>query len=85
MVLLRGLLMSERGSAIDKHGRMWKASVVPMAEGEEEDFRFWFDGLSPEDRVNSVDSCLLGCLKTRGADGTPRLRRVFRIVKRKWR
>jgi hypothetical protein len=56
-----------------------------MVEAEEEDFRFWFEDLSPEDRVNTVDSCLLGCLKTRGADGTPRLRRVFRIVKRKWR
>lgn len=77
--------MMERGSTIDKYGRVWKARVVPMAEAEEEDFRFWFEGLSPEDRVNAVDSCLIGCLKTRGADGTARLRRVFRIVKRKWR
>jgi hypothetical protein len=77
--------MMERGSAIDKHGRMWKARVMTMAEAEEEDFRFWFEGLSPEDRVNVVDSCLIGCLKTRGADGTAGLRRVFRIVKRKWR
>jgi len=75
--------MMERGSAIDKHGRMWKAKIVPLAEAEEEDFRFWFEDLSPEDRVNSVDSCLIGCLKTRGMDGTPRLRRVFRIIKRK--
>jgi len=77
--------MVERGSAIDKYGRMWKARVVSMSEAEEEDFRFWFEGLSPEDRVNAVDSCLIGCLKTRGADGTARLRRVFRIVKRKRR
>jgi hypothetical protein len=85
VVLLRGLLMMERGSGIDKHGRIWKARVVPTAEAEEEDFRFWFEGLSPEERVTSVDLCLSGCLKTRGANGTPRLRRVFRIVKRKWR
>ena len=30
----------ERGSAIDKHGRMWKARVVSIAEAEEEYFRF---------------------------------------------
>jgi hypothetical protein len=77
--------MIERGNAIDRHGRMWKARVVSMAEAEEEDFRFWFEGLSPEERVNSVDSCLIGCLKTKGVNGTARLRGVFRIVKRKWR
>ncbi len=69
--------MMERGSAIDKHGRMWKAKVVPLAEAEEEDFRFWFEDLSPEDRVNSVDSCLLGCLKTRGMDGNTETTKSF--------
>jgi len=52
--------MMESGSAVDKHGRMWKAKVMPLADVEEEDFCFWFEDLSPEDRVNSVDSCLMG-------------------------
>jgi hypothetical protein len=74
--------MRERGSARDKYGKIWKARVVSMTEAEEEDFHFWFENLSPEDRVHTVDACLSGCLKTRGMNDTPRLRRVFRIVKR---
>ena len=75
----------ERGSATDKYGRRWKARVVPLIEADEEDFRFWFEDLSPEDRVDAVDLCLSGCLKTRGVNGSAGLRRVLRIVKRKWR
>jgi len=75
--------MKELGSTTDKSGRKWTAKVVPMAEAEEEDFRFWFEGLSPDERVNAVDDCLAGCLKTRGAHGAKRLRRVFRIIKLK--
>lgn len=75
--------MEERGSAKDKYGRTWKAKVLSMAEAEEEDFRFWFEELSPEDRVNTVNECLTGCLKTKGGHGTKRLRRVFRVIKLK--
>ncbi len=77
--------MDERGSAKDKYGRLWTARVVPMDKAEEADFRFWFEGLSPEERVDAVDECLQGCLKTKGAHGTERLRRVFRVIKRKSR
>lgn len=75
--------MEERGKAKDQYGRIWKAKIVPIAEAEEADFRFWFEGLSPEERVNAVDECLSGCLKTKGAHGTERLRRVFRVIKLK--
>ena len=75
--------LKERGSARDRHGRLWTAKVVSFAEAEQEDFRFWFEDLSPDERVNAVDECLSGCLKTRGKHGAERLRRVYRTIKRK--
>ena len=47
----------ERGSAIDKHGRMWKARVVSMAEAEEEDFRFWFESLPSGQPLRAQSQC----------------------------
>lgn len=75
--------MKRRGQGVDRHGRVWEGRVVSWDEAEAEDFRFWFEELTPEERVAAVDACLVGALKTRGVDDLPRLRRVSRVVKRK--
>jgi len=72
--------MKQRGQAVDRHGRTWTATVVSEAEAEEVDFRFWYDGLSPEERVNAVQDCLLSALKAKGICEIPRLRRVHRVL-----
>ena len=61
--------METRGQAVDEKGRTWTGVVLRMDEAEPEDFDFWFDGLSPEERVDAVDQCLISCLKTRGTHG----------------
>jgi hypothetical protein len=76
--------VEQRGQARDRHGRVWTASVLLETEAEEADFRFWYDDLTPEQRVRAVEDCLLSTLKTRGIREIPRLRRVYRIVKPKW-
>lgn len=75
----------KRGEVRDRRGRVWTVAVVPKAEAEEEDFRFWYEELTPAQRVDLVDECLLSCLKTKGENGLPRLRRVYRRIKRKAR
>jgi hypothetical protein len=77
--------MERRGQAVDRHNRVWTATVVSEGEAEEADFQFWYEGLSPEERVNAVQDCLLSALKARGIREIPRLRRVSRIFKPKWR
>jgi hypothetical protein len=73
--------MERRGQATDRHNRTWTATVVSEAEAEEADFRFWYEGLSPEERVNAVQDCLLSSLKAKGIREIPRLRRVYRVLK----
>jgi hypothetical protein len=75
----------KRSEVRDRRGRVWTVSVVPTVEADEEDFRFWYEELTPGQRVDLVDECLLSCLKTKGLDGLPRLRRVYRRVERKGR
>jgi hypothetical protein len=72
--------MEKRGQAVDRHGRVWTATVVSEAEAEEADFRFWYEGLTPEERVNAVQDCLLSALNARGIREIPRLRRVYRVI-----
>lgn len=72
--------METRGRAIDRHGRVWEARVLDQEEQEEADFVFWFEGMTPEDRVRAVGDCLLSSLKARGVNAIPRLRRVCRVV-----
>ncbi len=74
--------MAERRQVIDDRGRTWTVAKVGWQEAEEEDFRFWYEGLTPEERVEAVGDALEGCLKTRGLDAIPRLRRVHRRIKR---
>jgi hypothetical protein len=75
----------KRSEAHDRRSRLWTVAVVPKAEAEEEDFRFWYEELTPAQRVDLVQECLLSCLKTKGLDGLPRFRRVYRRVERKRR
>src|SRR3990167_1903082 len=74
--------MSERIQIADRHGRTWTVAKVRRDQAEAEDFRFWYERLTPEQRVEAVAEALEGCLKTRGLDAIPRLRRVHRRVKR---
>ena len=76
--------MERRGQATDRHNRTWAATVVSEDEAEEEDFRFWYEELSPEERVNAVQDCLLSSLKAKGIREIPRLRRVYRVLKSNW-
>ena len=74
-----------RQKLTDRRGRVWTISLVPQEQAEDEDFRFWYEELTPAERVDAVDLCLASCLKAKGLDGVPRLRRVSRRVKRAWR
>jgi hypothetical protein len=76
--------MERRGQAEDRHGRIWTATVLSVDEMEEEDFRFWYEDLTPEERVDAVRDCTLSALKTRGILEIPRLRRVCRVLEPKW-
>lgn len=75
--------MAEHKHIVDSYGRRWKISKVRWEEAEEEDFRFWYEELTPEQRVDAVADALLSCLKTRGINALPRLRRVHRRIRRK--
>jgi len=46
---------------------------VPLADAE--DFRFWFEELTPEERVVAVGECTASSLRAHGITEVPRLRR----------
>lgn len=56
--------------------------MLRRSEAAEEDFRFWYEELTPEQRVEAVEECLLSALRAKGVDEIPRLRRVSRVVQR---
>jgi hypothetical protein len=64
----------------DRQGKIWTISRVSKAEAEDEDMRFWRDGLTPEQRVEAVHLALESTLKARGINAVPRLRRDSRIL-----
>ena len=76
--------MPERRTVLDGRGRVWSVSKVSWEEAEAEDFRFWYEELTPEQRVEAVGEALESSLKTRGVNGVPRLRRVHRRIKCPW-
>lgn len=76
--------MPEIIQQIERDGRIWTIQDVSWDEAEEESFRFWY-AMSPDDRVKPTEEALEICLRIRGLNGVPRLRRVNRIVKRKRR
>jgi len=51
--------MEKRGQATDRHERVWEARVLNQDEAEEENFRFWYEDITPEERVRAVEECLL--------------------------
>lgn len=69
-------------TARDRRGRKWDVALVPTHLADEEDFRFWFEELTGEQRVVAVRECLLSSLRARGIHEVPRLRRVARRVQR---
>lgn len=79
------VLMVERKEITDSRGRVWTATRVTWDEAEAEDDRFWAEELTPAQRVQAVGDALLSCLKTRGIDAVPRLRRVHRRIPCPWR
>ena len=76
------LLMTASKKTIDRSGRPWTLAKVRLEDAEEEDFRFWYEGLTPEERVDAVYDALEMCLKMKGVNAVPRLRRVHRLLKR---
>ena len=77
--------MAKHKQVVDGRGRVWTVSRIKWHEAEEEDFRFWYERLFPEERVDAVSDALESCLKTRGLDAVPRLRRVHRRIECPWR
>ena len=71
-----------RSEVRDARGRVWKIARVPERLLAAEDARFWRDELTPEERVDAVDACVVGWFEVRGKRGAPRLRRVSRRVQR---
>ncbi|NOY92007.1 MAG: hypothetical protein GXP55_12490 [Deltaproteobacteria bacterium] len=69
----------------DAKGRLWQVAVVPSALADEEDARFWYEELSPEERVMAVHECVKSALLAQGMEHVPRLRRVARVVQRRRR
>src|SRR5687768_12187941 len=67
-----------------RDGRVWTISRVRVEDAEEADFRFWYENLTPGERVNAVADATLSCLKTRGINELPRFRRVHRRIKCPW-
>ena len=55
-------IVKVRGRRADAHGRIWTATVLSESEAEQADFRFWYDGLTPEERVAAVRECLASAL-----------------------
>jgi len=77
--------MADRLQMVRARGRVWTVARIRKSAADEADFRFWYDGLTPEQRVEVVGAALQSCLKTRGLDEMPRLRRVHRRVECSWR
>ena len=67
-----------------RDGRRWRITRIPESAAQEEDFRFWYEELTSDERVMAVGEALELCLKARGRNGVPRLRRVHRRVQCPW-
>src|SRR5436190_21369647 len=74
--------MTASKEIVYRNGRAWTLSKVRTEDAEAEDFRFWYEELTPEQRVDAVYDALESCLKAKGIDAVPRLRRVYRRIKR---
>lgn len=65
-----------------RSGQTWTMTKMTSDEAEDEDFRFWFDEMTPEERVHVIAECWLDYQKTRGIRGIPRFGTVRRCTKR---
>ena len=72
------------GQAPDRNGRVWEARILTFEEAEEEDWRFWHEELTPEQRIVATLECQSDFLKAEGMDEL-RLRGVSRVVQREER
>jgi hypothetical protein len=77
--------MGESRELTDRRGRTWTLERVRLEDAEEADFRFWYERLTPEERVAQVGVALANCSKAKGQDEVPRLRRVHRRIRRRIR
>ena len=75
--------MSKAKQVVDRRGRTWTLKKVSWKDAEAEDSRFWYEELTPEQRVEAVYDAVESCLKTRGIDTVPRLQKVHRRIKRR--
>lgn len=73
------------GQAADRNGRIWEARVITFEEAEDENWRFWHEGLTPEQRIVATLEFQSTNLKAEGMDELPRLRGVSRVVQREER
>lgn len=73
--------MAHEIGRIERDGKEWTIRKVHVTETEEEDFRFWYLGMTPEQRILALAECTESCLKARGLAGLPRQRRVYRRMK----
>ena len=48
--------MPKRHRVVDHRGRTWTATKTARRDADAEDFRFWFEELSPAQRGNSQSS-----------------------------
>jgi hypothetical protein len=69
---------------VDRRGRKWTITRIAADQADDEDFRFWFDEMTPDERVMAVYEALESSLQAQGQDGVPRFRRVHRRVQRPW-
>jgi len=74
--------MNPSRKTFNRNGRVWTLSKIRLAEAEEEDFRFWYEGMTAAQRVDAVYDALEMSLKMKGVNAVPRLRRVHRLLKR---
>jgi hypothetical protein len=72
------------GQAADRQGRVWQARIVAFEEAEDENWRFWHEELTPEQRIVATLECRSDCLKAEGTDEL-RIRGVSRVVQREER
>ncbi len=68
----------------DRHGQTWTMTKVALGEeADEADFSFWYDNLTPEERVAEIAECWKAYEQTKGiVRGVPRFARLCRRTQR---
>ena len=50
--------MTSCNKILKRNGRTWTLSKVSLKDAENEDFRFWYEGLTPEQSIEAVYDAL---------------------------